>query len=240
MTQDIRIVLHATSHPGNIGAAARAMKVMGLTDLRLVAPALFPHPEAVARASGADDVLAAARRHATLPEALAGCTLVVGASARARNLAAPMLDPRRCAVRIRNLPAGDAAAIVFGPERIGLTNEELDLCHFQLNIPADAAYGSLNLAAAVQVVAYELLMAAQANSGAAAATPENPPATADEMEQFYLHLERVLRAAEFLDPANPKHLMRRLRRLYGRARPDRNEYNILRGMLTAVERKWGN
>ncbi|HWP94513.1 MAG TPA: RNA methyltransferase [Gammaproteobacteria bacterium] len=236
MTDAVCIVLVGTTHPGNIGACARAMKNMGLGDLRLVAPARFPDPEASARAAGAEDVLARASVHATLEEAVADCTLVIGTSARRRALTWPELEPRACAERIRALPETNRAAIVFGRERTGLTNEELDRCAFLTVIPANPEYNSLNLAAAVQIIAYELFVA-----GRHAAAPRERDldgeglATAEEMEGFYAHLERVLAASGFLDPANPRHLLRRLRRLFGRAQPDRNELNILRGMLAAIE-----
>jgi len=228
----VRIVLVNTSHPGNIGAAARAMKNMGLTELSLVDPQLFPSAEATARASGADDLLAAARCAATLEQALEGCSLVIGASARNRTLPLPTLDPRECAALVEQQPADSHTAIVFGRERTGLTNDELDRCHYLVQIPTNPDYPSLNLAAAVQVVAYELRMAA----GLSLSRPENKHryATAEEMELFYRHLEETLIAIDFLDADNPRQLMRRLRRLFARARPNENEVNILRGVLTAI------
>ncbi|MGD8378544.1 MAG: tRNA (cytosine(32)/uridine(32)-2'-O)-methyltransferase TrmJ [Gammaproteobacteria bacterium] len=237
MLNNIRIVLVGTSHPGNIGAAARAMKTMGLSRLILVAPDRFPDPEAVALASGAEDVLRDARQVETLDQALIGCRWVAGASARQRRLSWPELDPRECAERARQEAVAGDVALVFGRERTGLTNEELDLCHHLVHIPANPEYSSLNLAAAVQVLSYELRMAGRP----AAATDEHEPAPSEELERFFAHLETVLVRMEFLDPDNPRHLMRRLRRLYHRARPDRNEINILRGILTAVEsRRWRN
>ncbi|MGD8672292.1 MAG: tRNA (cytosine(32)/uridine(32)-2'-O)-methyltransferase TrmJ [Thiogranum sp.] len=228
----VRIVLVNTSHPGNIGAAARAMKNMGLTELSLVDPQLFPSAEATARASGADDLLAAASCAATLEQALEGCSLVIGASARNRTLPLPTLDPRECAALVEQQPADSRTAIVFGRERTGLTNDELDRCHYLVQIPTNPDYPSLNLAAAVQVVAYELRMAA----GLSLSRPENKHryATAEEMELFYRHLEETLIAIDFLDADNPRQLMRRLRRLFARARPNENEVNILRGVLTAI------
>jgi len=228
----VRIVLVNTSHPGNIGAAARAMKNMGLTELSLVDPQLFPSAEATARASGADDLLAAASCAATLEQALEGCSLVIGASARNRTLPLPTLDPRECAALVEQQPADSRMAIVFGRERTGLTNDELDRCHYLVQIPTNPDYPSLNLAAAVQVVAYELRMAA----GLSLSRPENKHryATAEEMELFYRHLEETLIAIDFLDADNPRQLMRRLRRLFARARPNENEVNILRGVLTAI------
>jgi TrmH family RNA methyltransferase len=230
-----RVVLVNTSHPGNIGATARAMKNMGLEDLRLVAPKHYPSAEATARASGADDVLAQARCYDTLDEALAGATLVVGASARCRSLPLPVLDPRACADLIHRQPAAMSAAVVFGRERSGLTNDELDRCHRLVQIPANPAYPSLNIAAAVQVIGYELRMQLPSRDDSPDVAPDY--ASAEQMEQFYEHLQRTLVEIGFLDPQQPRHLMRRLRRLFGRARPDQNEINILRGILSAVDKK---
>ena len=229
------IVLVNTSHPGNIGAAARAMKNMGLRNLRLVEPQQYPSAEATARASGADDVLAAAQSYATLDEAVAGCTLIIGASARSRSLPVPMLDPRGCAELVHRQSDPGRVAILFGRERSGLTNDELDRCHHLVQIPTNPDYPSLNIAAAVQVIAYELRMAA--GSVEQPATPEIDYASAGQMEQFYTHLEQTLIALDFLDAENPRQLMRRLRRLFARSRPDQNEINILRGILTAAGKK---
>lgn len=233
--QAVRIVLVNTSHPGNIGAAARSMKNMGLEELFLVDPQSFPSAEATARASGADDLLAGAVRADTLEAALADCSLVVGASARDRTLPVPMLDPRACAELVMQQSADSRAAVLFGRERTGLTNAELDRCHYLVRIPTNPDYPSLNLAAAVQVIAYELRMAA----GVSLPRQDNRYrfATAEEMELFYRHLEEALIAVGFLDAANPRQLMRRLRRLFGRARPNHNELNILRGILTAVQQQ---
>jgi tRNA (cytidine32/uridine32-2'-O)-methyltransferase len=230
-----RIVLVNTSHPGNIGAAARAMKNMGLDELVLVSPQHFPSAEATARASGADDLLSTAKCVAGLDEAVAGASLVIGASARSRTLPVPMLNPRQCAELVMQQPESERSAILFGRERTGLTNDELDRCHYLVQIPTNPEYPSLNVAAAVQVIAYELRMAADIP---AEKTEKNHRfATADEMELFYKHLESTLVAIDFLDPENPRQLMRRLRRLYGRVRPNENEINILRGILTAIDQK---
>lgn len=235
---NVRVVLVETSHPGNIGAAARAMKNMGLSRLVLVRPALFPHAEATARASGADDLLHRAQLADDLDAALTGCALVVGSTARRRSLSAPELDPRAGAATLLEAGRQAPVALLFGRERTGLTNAELDRCHYLVRIPTDPAYSSLNLGAAVQVLAYELRMAALGGDDAAAPTPPPPPpAPAEELERFYEHLETVLLETGFLDPANPRHLMRRLRRLYNRARPDQNEINILRGILAAVQER---
>lgn len=232
-----RIVLVNTTHPGNIGAVARAMKNMGLRSLYLVDPEIYPSAEATARASGADDVLAEAVVCRDLRQAVAGCPLVIGASARVRAIDCPRLAPRACAALIRERAGEGATAVVFGREHSGLSNAELDLCHFQLCIPVDPLFPSLNLAAAVQIFAYEFFVAQAA--GTVAAPPGNAPVPAEEMERFYRHLEHILIEIGFLDPARPRHLMRRLRRLYNRARPDQNEMNILRGILTAVHARGG-
>lgn len=231
---NVRIVLVGTTHPGNIGAVARAMKNMGLDDLCLVQPRYFPHQEASARASGAEDVLDAATVVDSLEAALRDCVYAAGASARSRSIGWPSMLPRDCAVRLLEESRRGTCAAVFGPEKSGLTNEHLDLCHTLLTIPANPAFSSLNLAMAVQVVTYELRLASMAaetvefDSGA-------PPATGEELEHFHAHLQRVLTTSGFLDPENPRHLMRRLRRLIVRAYPDQNEINILRGMLTALD-----
>lgn len=238
MSPNIRIVLVGTSHPGNIGATARAMKTMGLEQLYLVAPEVFPHADASARASGADDLLARARRCESLDQALAGCRLVVGASARRRSLSWPEVDPRQCAARVVAEARGGPVAVIFGRERTGLTNEELERCHLLVHIPANPDYSSLNLAAAVQIIAYEIHRAglAAAPEPGIPTDEEQTPADAAEMAGFYQHLEKVLVELEFLNPDQPKHLMRRLKRLFNRARPDQREVNILRGILTATER----
>jgi tRNA (cytidine32/uridine32-2'-O)-methyltransferase len=236
---NIRLVLVNTTHPGNIGAAARAMKNMGFERLYLVQPELFPHAEATARASGADDLLASARICHSLDEALQGCSLVFGTSARRRKLTWPELDTRQSADLAARESQRHEVAFVFGREHSGLTNEELQRCHYLVHIPCNPSFSSLNMAAAVQVLVYELMMH---NQGIALGQEKLPDqqvelATADEMEGFYRHLSEVLVATEFLDPANPRHVMRRLRRLFNRARPDKIELNILRGILTAVLNK---
>jgi tRNA (cytidine32/uridine32-2'-O)-methyltransferase len=226
-----RFVLVETSHPGNIGSAARAIRTMGFGRLVLVRPAHFPHADATALAAGADDVLAATHVCASLDEALADCVRVYGTSARARTLAWPTRDARGAA---EEAGAGSGpVAFVFGRERSGLTNRELDRCHAMLHIPTGSGYASLNLAQAVQIVAYELRVAL--DSGARGASTPQPVADAlpthTELERFYHHLESTLTDIGFLDPANPKQLMRRLRRFFQRAQPDAVELNILRGIL---------
>jgi len=231
----IRIVLVGTTHPGNIGAVARAMKNMGLSDLALVNPRRFPHDEATARATGASDILERAMVVDTLADALTDCVYVAGASARSRTINWPCMGPRDCAERMIQESSHGKVAAVFGPENSGLHNDDLDLCHTLLTIPTDPDFSSLNLAMAVQVLTYELRIASMLDEGPVFDV-EAPPATSEEMEHFYEHLEKVLTDIEFLDPDNPRHLMRRMRRLFIRARPDKNEVNILRGVLTAVDR----
>ncbi|MDO9370991.1 MAG: tRNA (cytosine(32)/uridine(32)-2'-O)-methyltransferase TrmJ [Gammaproteobacteria bacterium] len=230
----IRIVLVNTSHPGNIGACARAMKTMGLSALTLVQPKIFPSAEAVARAAGAEDILDNASVCDSLEQALSGCVLVIGSSARARTIEWPLLTPRACAARLVQEAAHAPVALVFGREHSGLSNEELDRCHFLTRIPANPDFASLNIASAVQVFAYEIFLAHGAPLRAA---EDHSPVGAEQMELFYAHLEQVLVQTGFLNPRIPKKLMRRLRRLFNRARPDQNEMNILRGMLTEVARK---
>lgn len=232
----IRIVLVGTTHPGNIGAVARAMKNMGIQDLALVSPLRFPHSEATARASGAVDILKNASVTDSLAEALKDCVYVVGASARSRAINWPTLEPRECAGKLLEESQAGPVAAVFGPEKYGLTNEHLDLCDALLTIPTNPDFSSLNLGMAVQVLTYEL-RAAGIDRSPSNYEPDAPLATSGDMEYFYTHLEDVLTDLKFLNPDNPRHLMRRLRRLFIRARPDQNELNILRGILTAVERK---
>ena len=234
MPQHIRIVLVEPSHPGNVGAAARAMKTMCLDELVLVKPACFPHADAQARASGALDVLEHARVVTDLEAAVRGCSMVAGTSARPRDLGPPALAPRACATRLLQAPADAEVAILFGRERTGLTNEEVERCHFLIHIPANPAYSSLNLAAAVQILAYELLLAR--HTAPVTNDSDAAPAAVEELEGLYAHLEAAAIASGFLDPAQPKYLMRRLRHLFNRAQPDQREINILRGLLNALQR----
>ena len=233
-TADIRIVLVEPSHPGNIGAVARAMKNMGLEQLVLVGPRQFPHSEAVARASGADDVLARARVVATVAEAVAGCGFVVATTSRARDQYFSVADVRDAAERVLRESQRGPAAVLFGSERAGLSNEQLEAAHLLIRIPASDSYPSLNLAMAVQVVAYELFRARGVQIDPAPAA--GPLADPVEMERLYEHLARVLEEIDFRDRTQGgTHLMGRLRRLFQRAALDRNEVNILRGILTAVQ-----
>lgn len=234
MSIPVRIVLVGTTHPGNIGAAARAMRNMGLDRLSLVAPREFPSEQATARAAGADALLAGAQVCATLEEAIAGCRFVVGASARLRAVPWPELSPREAAPRLLAEGRQGEAAVVFGRESSGLTNEELGRCQAVLHIPTDAEFSSLNLAMAVQVVAYELRLAFLADAGPAEAR-EDALASVEDLERLYEHLERTLVDARFLNPANPRHLMLRLRRLFNRALLEEKEVRILRGVLSALE-----
>ncbi|VFM96444.1 MAG: tRNA (cytidine32/uridine32-2'-O)-methyltransferase [Candidatus Kentron sp. G] len=276
-SDNILIVLVGTTHPGNIGAVARAMKTMGLRRLSLVNPKRFPCAQASARAAGADDVLYEARVFDSMPAALADCHWVVGTSARVRSIQWPEFEPRECAERIVTAARDRQVALVFGREHSGLTNEELDRCHGVVRIPTDPGYRSLNLASAVQVLSYEIRMAWLTRSGASTSSngqqqpidscydedrgnawwaapgmesgvEENPNAVPDkagahrtsrvsasEWEGFFQHLESSLQDIGYYDPARPKKLMRRLRRLFHRAGLERSELNILRGILSAAQ-----
>ena len=245
LLQNIRVVLVNTSHPGNIGGAARAMKNMGLSRLVLVQPEDFPSSEAVARASGATDILDSALVVDSLEQALAGCSVALGTSARDRRIPWPLLDPRECAsTALEHVQQDAEVALVFGREYAGLTNDELQRCQFHVHIPSDPAFSSLNLAAAVQVLAYEVRMAWLAAEGQptkmnkleTTAMLNTQPVTTDELELFYGHLESTLVEIGFLDPDKPRHLMSRLRRLYGRSAVSKLEMNILRGILTETQK----
>jgi len=233
-TPDIRIVLVEPSHPGNIGAVARAMKNMGLGNLVLVAPRQFPHSEAIARASGADDVLAKARVVATVTEALAGCGFIAATTSRPRDQYFRVADVRAAAERLLVESRRGAAAVLFGSERAGLSNEQLEAAHLLIRIPASDSYPSLNLGMAVQIVCYELFRARGVQIDSAPAA--GPLADPVEMERLFAHLAQVLEEIDFRDRTQGgTHLMARLRRLFQRAALDRNEVNILRGILTAVQ-----
>ena len=230
---DVRIVLVETSHPGNIGAVARAMKTMGLTQLRLVRPRCAIDAEAAARASGAGDILTAAQYYDDLDSASQDCALVIGASARLRSLPWPVSNPRQCVERIVGLPAGCRVAAVFGRERSGLSNRELVRCGLLMHIPTSARFSSLNIAAAVQVFAYELRMGFCEQTLPPAR--KDAPASAGDVARFYEHLQQVMTETGFLDADNPRQVMRRLKRLFVRAELETVEVNILRGILTAVQ-----
>ncbi|MBS0346566.1 MAG: RNA methyltransferase [Proteobacteria bacterium] len=231
----VRVVLTRTSHPGNIGAAARAMKTMGLSQLVLVSPHSFPDPVATARAAGADDILESARVVDTLAEALEGTVFSAALTARRRELAVPMKWAREAATDVVQLAAHGDVALVFGNETKGLSNEDVALCHMPVKIPVSENYSSLNLGAAVQLLCYELRMAA-IDPGRAPST-EFEPATHEQIEGFYVHLDRAITASGFFNPENSKRLWPRLRRLFGRIRLEKDEINILRGMLSAFEKK---
>jgi TrmH family RNA methyltransferase len=236
MGSAIRIVLIDTTHPGNIGAAARALKNMGLHDLALVRPENFPHADATARASGAADVLQKARVFARLEDAIGDCGLIVGASARERVRHFDVLAPRAAAPRVAAAAEQSGVAVLFGSERVGLTNEELTHCHWLIRIPANPEYESLNLAMAVQIVAYELHLACGGTLPAQAR--DTPLATATEIARLRSHLEEVMTEVGFADRTQAgTHLMDRVRRMLMRAELDQNEVNILRGLLTAIQGK---
>ena len=236
--RNIRIVLVRPTHPGNIGAVARAMKTMCIEALCLVEPAEYLGAEARARAAGADDILLRAQRCESLLEALRDCRLVIGTSARSRGIAWPSLTPALCAQRLLEEGGHGPVALVFGREKMGLTNAELDLCQYVVGIPANPDYASLNLAGAVQVLGYELLCASTQESTAPEWRESRVPlARNDDLQRLYSHLQEVLVETGFLDPAKPRRLMRRLYRLFNRAYLDENEVNILRGILTAVQQR---
>ncbi|OGI42246.1 MAG: tRNA (cytosine(32)/uridine(32)-2'-O)-methyltransferase TrmJ [Candidatus Muproteobacteria bacterium RBG_16_64_11] len=234
---NIRIVLVAPTHAGNIGGAARAMRNMALHRLHLVSPADFSIAEASARAAGADDVLNRLHVDANLTEALADCRYVIGTSARSRRLAWPQYDPATAARQLVAEAGQGAVALVFGAERTGLTNAELERCHGLVTIPTDPGFSSLNLACAVQIMAYELFLAQGrgAHSEPFDTAVSEPLADSAEVERFYRHLEQVLIEIDFLDPQHPRKLMRRLIRLFSRVRLEVNEVHILRGILTAIQ-----
>lgn len=233
----IRVVLVGTQHPGNIGSAARALKTMGLSRLVLVAPEKFPHIEAHALAAGADDVLDAAPVHATLADAVADCRLVLGCTARSRRVALAEQFPRDAAIRVLLAAIEeDEVALVFGRERTGLTNEELQLCHGAVHIPANPDYSSLNLAMAVQVLAYELRMALLAGEVAAPGIDRLQPASHAELEGFFAQLAETLDAIDFHKGRAPDSAMRKLRRLYLRGQLETRDIRLLRGILADTQR----
>jgi len=236
---NIRIVLVNTTHPGNIGGAARAMKNMGLGELYLVQPKEYPAPRAVWRAAGARDVLANATIVESVDEAIADCGLVVGTSARERRIPWPLLNPRECGEKTYLEAEKHKTALLFGREDRGLTNDELQKCHYHVHIPSNPEYSSLNLATAVQVLAYEVRMASLADEqGNLPALTEwdQPPVNAGDLEYFHEHLANTMADLKFYDPENPKQLLTRMRRLFNRVRMDEMEVSILRGLLSSVQR----
>ena len=235
--ENVKIVMVETTHPGNIGAAARAMKNMCLSQLVLVNPKCPIGERAYSRASGANAVLDDRIVVDTLPEAVADCQLVVGTSARLRSLAWPELTPESLASKISVLPDNEKAAIVFGREHAGLTNEELKHCNYTVTIPTNPDFSSLNVASAIQVVSYEIYKDVERASASHKPTgPIEQAADSAELEGYFTHLEQVLISTQFLNEDNPRQMMKRLRRLYQRVEPSKNEINILRGILSSVEK----
>ena len=237
---NIKIVLVNTAHPGNIGGAARAMKNMGLSELCLVEPREYPAPRAVWRAAGAREVLTHATVVDSVDEAIADCSLVIGTSARERRIPWPLINPRECGVRVWAEAQKHKVALLFGREDRGLTNDELQKCHYHVHIPSNPEYSSLNLATAVQVLAYEIRMASLANESGDLpdlAEWDQPLVNSEDLENFHNHLAETMAELDFYDPKNPKQLLTRMRRLFNRLRMDQMEVSILRGLLSAVQRK---
>jgi tRNA (cytidine32/uridine32-2'-O)-methyltransferase len=246
LLDSVRIVMVNTTHPGNVGAAARAMRTMGIGDLALVDPVAKIDAEAVSRASRAEDILERAHCVSTLEEAIQDCALVIGTSARSRHIPWPLMTPRQAGQLAKKTAVGESkVALVFGRESSGLTNEELHLCHAHVHIPTEASYSSLNVAQAIQILCYEMRLAALATDEDDSEQEfrgvawDHPPATHGELNAMLLHLEQALVDIGFLDPNNPKQLMTRLRRLFQRALPDRMEINILRGFFGSVQQRVG-
>ncbi len=239
LSQRLKIILCHTTHPGNIGATARAMKTMGLSALTLVSPRVFPSAEVTVRAAGADDILTHAKICTTLDEAIAGCSLVAATTTRSRHVQWPEMPPGKAAVRLLGQArAGQSVAVIFGPERSGLSNAELDRCNFMIRIPTNPDFSSLNIASAVQIICYELHRQLGLETGDHPPPAVLPaPVPAEQMARFYQQLEQTLVLLDYLDPDNPGKLMRRLHRLFNRNPPDDDEYHILMGVLAAVKKK---
>ncbi|AOY46523.1 tRNA:Cm32/Um32 methyltransferase [Vibrio cholerae] len=237
MLERVKVVLVGTTHSGNIGSAARAMKVMGLSQMVLVDPQCQVDAQAIALAAGASEIALNAQIYPTLEAAVADCGLVVGTSARSRTLEWPMLEPRECGEKLISEANQHSVAMVFGRERTGLTNEELQLCHYHVCVPANPEYSSLNLAMAVQLLSYEVRMAylALQQSSQSSTLQEEYPRH-QELERFYAHLEQVIMQTEFISAQQPGQVMNKLRRMFTRARPEAQEINILRGILTSVQK----
>ncbi len=241
MLNNVKVVLVGTSHSGNIGSAARAMKVMGLSNLVLVDPQCTVDEQTLALAAGAADIAQNAKVVSTLNEAVEDCALVVGSSARSRTLEWPMLEPRECGQKFVEEGESAPVALVFGRERTGLTNDELQTCHYHVCIPANPEYSSLNLAMAVQTLSYEIRMAyldkeqSQYEPQQATEYPRHK-----ELELFFTHLEKVAKETQFISQEQPGKVMNKLRRLFNRARPESQELNILRGILTSIEKRISN
>ncbi|EHD2267232.1 TPA: tRNA (cytosine(32)/uridine(32)-2'-O)-methyltransferase TrmJ [Vibrio cholerae] len=237
MLERVKVVLVGTTHSGNIGSAARAMKVMGLSQMVLVDPQCQVDAQAIALAAGASEIALNAQIYPTLEAAVADCGLVVGTSARSRTLEWPMLEPRECGEKLISEANQHSVAMVFGRERTGLTNEELQLCHYHVCVPANPEYSSLNLAMAVQLLSYEVRMAylALQQSSQSSTLQEEYPRH-QELERFYAHLEQVIMQTEFISAQQPGQVMNKLRRMFTRARPEAQEINILRGILTSIQK----
>lgn len=235
LQNQIRIVLVEPSHPGNIGGVARAMKNMGLSELYLVNPKRFPHPEAEARATNAPDILEHARVVSDLDHAIAGCHVVMGTSARMRELPQSMFTVRQAAEFVVREPESTQVAILFGNEKYGLTNEDLRKCQYHIRIPTTEEFSSLNLAAAVQVVVYELFVASLDDQGQSKVHQRTESVTVEQIERLYQHIRDTMIEIEFLDPEKPRHFMPRLRQIIDRSRIDENELNLLHGMMTAMQ-----
>ena len=238
---NVKIILVETSHTGNMGSAARAMKTMGLTNLCLVNPIIKPDSQSISLAAGASDIIKQAQIFSSLEEAVADCSLVIGTSARPRSLQWPNLTPKECGDKIIAEAASHAqVALVFGRERVGLTNDELQKCHFHVGIPANPDYSSLNLAMSVQVLSYEIRMSMLSTQDSSLKLDhqdviEYPKD--EDIERFYQHLEQTLLQTGFINPNHPGQIMGRLRRLFTRARIEQQELNILRGILTSVDKR---
>ncbi|EMV0253980.1 tRNA (cytosine(32)/uridine(32)-2'-O)-methyltransferase TrmJ [Vibrio cholerae] len=237
MLERVKVVLVGTTHSGNIGSAARAMKVMGLSQMVLVDPQCQVDAQAIALAAGASEIALNAQIYPTLEAAVADCGLVVGTSARSRTLEWPMLEPPECGEKLISEANQHSVAMVFGRERTGLTNDELQLCHYHVCVPANPEYSSLNLAMAVQLLSYEVRMAylALQQSSQSSTLQEEYPRH-QELERFYAHLEQVIMQTEFISAQQPGQVMNKLRRMFTRARPEAQEINILRGILTSVQK----
>ncbi|NOE83911.1 tRNA (cytosine(32)/uridine(32)-2'-O)-methyltransferase TrmJ [Vibrio cholerae] len=237
MLERVKVVLVGTTHSGNIGSAARAMKVMGLSQMVLVDPQCQVDAQAIALAAGASEIALNAQIYPTLEAAVADCGLVVGTSARSRTLEWPMLEPGECGEKLISEANQHSVAMVFGRERTGLTNEELQLCQYHVCVPANPEYSSLNLAMAVQLLSYEVRMAylAMQQSSQSSTLQEEYPRH-QELERFYAHLEQVIMQTEFISAQQPGQVMNKLRRMFTRARPEAQEINILRGILTSVQK----
>ncbi|RBM50557.1 tRNA (cytosine(32)/uridine(32)-2'-O)-methyltransferase TrmJ [Vibrio paracholerae] len=237
MLERVKVVLVGTTHSGNIGSAARAMKVMGLSQMVLVDPQCQVDAQAIALAAGASEIALNAQIYPTLEAAVADCGLVVGTSARSRTLEWPMLEPRECGEKLISEANQHSVAMVFGRERTGLTNDELQLCHYHVCVPANPEYSSLNLAMAVQLLSYEVRMAyLTLQQSLQSNTLQEEYPRHQELERFYAHLEQVIMQTEFISAQQPGQVMNKLRRMFTRARPEAQEINILRGILTSVQK----